>query len=423
MRFFCTFFLLLVATLPPGAASAAAGERDDFHLRPGNRWEYTIDDGGSETLFVSKIITIRGIPFAEMTRNGERPLYFLNMGNNLYRFEVIPGSGGPETVPTLLLKSPLEVGQSWISPWGPAPLSFTVLSEGDYPVPAGTFSRTLKIGYRPVSDPIYQGFIWYCPSVGIVAMENNHYRSELKSYTVSDLLPPEAVEGRFEDIAATLGISLETGAATPPDNRIKGERSSEIAKVINRLSIPMFLLAIFVSTLMIIIRLHRKIDLGDDASVHEGEITLASVMVKEGLYADAVKILQKLTEKHPQWPDLAALLGHAYQELGRTEDACLELKRALTLNQDMVPARLDLAAVYLSMDEPSRALDEVDAVLNKNPHFADALLLRGNVYMALGNPDKAAEDFRAALKINPSFTEARDQLSAIKDSGDLKSGS
>ncbi len=45
------------------------------------------------------------------------------------------------------------------------------------------------------------------------------------------------------------------------------------------------------------------------------------------------------------------------------------------------------------------------------------------IVLGTKNPDKAAEDFRAALKINPSFTEARDQLSAIKDSGDLKSGS
>ena len=99
--------------------------------------------------------------------------------------------------------------------------------------------------------------------------------------------------------------------------------------------------------------------------------------------------------------------------MGRYEDACLELKRALTLNPDITSARLDLAQVYLESDEPSRALEELDAVLARNPGFADVLVKRSRTYLALGNTRRAEEDVRKALDINPSFTEAQELLEEI----------
>ena len=102
-----------------------------------------------------------------------------------------------------------------------------------------------------------------------------------------------------------------------------------------------------------------EMDLQGDPDVQEGEATLASAMVREGLYKDASQILQRLTARHPQWPDIAALLGRSYREIGRFDEACLELKRALTLNPDLAKARLELVRTYLGLSEPARALEEV----------------------------------------------------------------
>ena len=152
------------------------------------------------------------------------------------------------------------------------------------------------------------------------------------------------------------------------------------------------------------------VELEDDSEVQEGEAVLASAMVREGLYGEAAEILLRLTARHPQWPDIAALLGSAFRESGRFEEACLELKRALTLNPDMATARLELVRTYLDLDDPVRAVEEVDIVLGAHGEFADAIYLKGEVFVAMGRNEEALQAFRKALSINPSFKEAREAL-------------
>jgi tetratricopeptide (TPR) repeat protein len=156
-----------------------------------------------------------------------------------------------------------------------------------------------------------------------------------------------------------------------------------------------------------------EMDFKDDPEVQEGESTLAAAMVREGLYDDAARILQRLTARHPQWPDLAALLGRSYREMGKFEEACLELKRALTLNPEMAKTRLELVRTYLHLNEPSRALEEVETVLADNKGFADAAYLKGEVLAAMGLLEDAVKCFREALEINPSFGEAQSALERV----------
>ena len=382
-------------------------------LNPGSHWRYSTDDGETETVAITRIVTVKGIPLVESVHNDELPSYFLLTQDQILRFDGLPGRGEDNEIiwPTLLLRTSPKVGETWISPWGNTPLSFTVQSEEIYTVPAGTFPNTLKIAYRPVTDPIYLGFIWYAPGVGFIAMENNHYRSELVSYSISDLLPPEPVNRDINQLLTQLGIPLSPG----PDDKEKGGMSILFSReYLAKLIVPVVLFAAFSVVLIWILRTQRSIDLEDDPGVSRSEIAFASAMLREGLYADAAKLLQRQTVKNPQWPDLAALLGHAYSEMGKLEDASLELKRALTLNPDLVPARLDLAKVYLANDEPSKALEELEAILGKHTEFADAILLRGETYMALGQTGRAEADFRKALEINPSFTEALEQMEKLK---------
>ncbi|TNF48437.1 tetratricopeptide repeat protein [bacterium] len=387
-----------------------------FPLSPGSSWVYNTLDGNTETVSITRIVTVKGVPLIEVLHNDEYSSYFLRTRNEIYRFDSLPDAGESQEViwPKLLLKINPSVGETWISPWGDPPLSFTVQSEETYTVPAGTYPNTYKIAYRPITDPIYQGFIWYTPGIGFVAMETNRYRSELVSFSISDLLPPEPVDKEITQLMAQLGIPTGPGPDDTQENVFSIVFSRDF---LAKLLIPAILFAAFAVVLIWILRTQRNIDLEDDPGVSRSEIAYASAMLREGLYADAASLLQRQTVKNPQWPDLAALLGHAYSEMGRLEDASLELKRALTLNPDLVSARLDLAKVYLANNDPSKALEELEAVLGKNPEFADAILLRGETYIALGQTNRAEADFRKALKINPSFVEAQAQLEKLKSEG------
>ena len=398
----------------PAICNQTGGE---FPLNPGSWWKYRDQGGNTEIVSITRTVNVSGIPLVEVIRNGINPGYFLRTREGLYRFDSLPGKKESELtgfpLPTMVIKFPLEVGQTWSSPWTDPPLSFSVINEDTFTTPAGKFPHTFKIAYRPVSDPIYHGYSWYAPGVGFVAMEENRYRSELISYSISDLLPPDLVEKKIADLLPRLGITANT---ENPSGRMKRDNSESSHNSATRFLIPGILLLVFIAVLAWLIKLNRKMDMDSDPTVLRGEIALASAMVREGLYAEAARILQRQTVKNPQWPDVAALLGQAYTRMGRYEDACLELKRALTLNPDMTSARLDLAQVYLASDEPSRALEELDAVLAKNPGFADVLVKRGQAYLALGNTEHAEADAREALDINPSFTEARELLEEILSS-------
>jgi tetratricopeptide (TPR) repeat protein len=182
----------------------------------------------------------------------------------------------------------------------------------------------------------------------------------------------------------------------------------------------MLILFIFIGLVAIVAYLNSskvEMDLQDNPDVQEGEATLASAMVREGLYKDASEILQRLTAKHPQWPDLAALLGRSYRETGRLPEACLELKRALTLNPDMGKVRLELVRTYLDLSEPARALEEVEMVLAGNHGFADAIYLKGEVMASMGMDTEALKHFREALAINPTFAEAQSALERLLSEG------
>lgn len=400
---FLTIFLVLLPVVDTTAAAKL------FPLNPGNSWTYRDMEGNLETLAITQVIEEKNVPLIEASYDGIRPFYYVLTTQGVFRLQPTTGidPGDPRGELTLLLRWPLDPGQTWQSPWTDPPLSFTVLDRGQVKVAAGDFRDGIKIGYRPVSSPIYQGYIWFEPGVGLLAHEESAYRTELVSYSLSDLLAPTAVEVTGDKLADTFRPPTVASEAAPAGLWPRLKRLM--------LSAPfyLFMFLVFVGIVAIAAYLNSRkveVDFKDDPDIQEGESTLASAMVKEGLYEEASGILQRLTAKHPQWPDIAALLGRSYRETGKFEEACLELKRALTLNPEMSKARLELARTYLELNEPSRALEEVETVLAENMGFADAIYLKGEVLVSMGLSEEALKCFREALEINPSFTEAQKAL-------------
>jgi tetratricopeptide (TPR) repeat protein len=407
LRSFSVFLLALFLALLPVVETVADAET--FPLSPGSSWTYRDLEGNLETLVISQVMEKKGIPLIEASYDGSRPFYYILCDEGIYRLQPAPGSSpeDPQGELTLLLRWPLDPGQTWQSPWSDPPLSFTVLDRGPVKVAAGEFRDGVKVGYRPISSPIYQGYIWFESGVGLLAQEVTAHRAELVSYSLSDLLTPAAV---------TMGGDRLAAIFRPPAPDSKAGPDSSLARLKNLIhSAPfyLFLLLVFIGLVAIVAYFNSgkvEIDLTDDPDVQEGEATLASAMVREGLYQDATEILQRLTAKHPQWPDLAALLGRAYRETGMLQEACLELKRALTLNPDMDKVRLELVRTYLGLSEPARALEEVETVLGGSQRFADAVYLKGEVLASMGLDQEALKYIREALDINPSFAEAQNAL-------------
>jgi len=406
-------FTLLLILLP---VSDAAADAEIFPLNPGSTWTYRDLEGNLETLVIRQTTEKKGIPLIEASYDDSSSFYFILTSEGLFRLQPTADftSAKPRGELSLLLRWPLDPGQTWQSPWTAPPLSFTVLDRGITIVAAGNFHDGIKIGYRPVSSPIYQGYIWFEPGVGILAQEESGYRTELVSYSISDLLAPSPVKVSGEKLAG-LFKPPKVDTKTRPRGVWSGTRDLLLSG-----PFYLFLLLIFMGVAACFAYLNsRKVemDMKDDPDVQEGEMTLASAMVREGMYGEASEILQRLTAKHPQWPDLAALLGRAYKESGKLEEACLEFKRALTLNPDMAKARLELVRTYLNLNESSRALEEVETVLSEHQVFPDAIYLKGEVLASMGLNDDALKLFREALELNPSFSEAQKALERVLAEG------
>lgn len=404
--------LSLTILLVLGAAFSVQAETEVFPLSPGSSWTYRDLKGNQETLSIRRITQSKGIPLVEASYTGSKPFYYIVGKEGIFRLQPAAGTdnGNMKGDLTLILRWPLEPGQTWESPWSDPPLSFTVLDRGPITVAAGNYYNTVKIGYRPITSPIYQGYIWFEPSVGFLAYEENALRMELVSYSLSDLLPPAPASVGGAGLAKAFIRTHGKAKTGSPGFR------SRIKDLALSPFFYMFLLLVFLGLVALVSYFNsRKVemDLQDQPEVQESELTLASAMVREGLYEDASRILQRLSARHPQWPDIAALLGRAYRETGKLQEACLELKRALTLNPHLAKARLELAKAYLALREPARALEEVETVLADNQGFADAVYLKGEVLVSMGKHQDALVYFREALKINPSFVEAQNALERV----------
>lgn len=410
MRPFSLLSLIFVLVLFP--AAPAASDAEMFPLNPGSSWTYRTLEGKLETLTIIEILEQKGVPLVKASYDGNRQFYYIRGREGIFRLQPGPGADpdGRTGDITMLLRWPLDPGQSWQSPWTDPPLSFTVIDRGPTTVAAGTFRDVIKIGYRPVSSPIYQGYIWFEPGTGLVAQEESGYRLELVSYSLTDLLPPAPVDINGDILVGKFGPAVKVPKGSPPGYFLKAK------DLLASAPFYLFMGLVFIGFVALVAYLNSgrmDMDMENDPNIQEGQAALASAMVREGLFEDAADILQRLSARNPQWPDIASLLGKAYRETGKYQEACLELKRALTLNPDMPKARLELVRTYLAAGDPARALEEVETVLAGYPRYPDALYLKGEVFICMGMDPEALELFRQALQINPSFREAQDAVEKL----------
>jgi tetratricopeptide (TPR) repeat protein len=383
---------------------------NSFPLSPGNTWTYRDLDGNEEVLIIHGAVQEQGVALVEASYTGRKLFYYLVAADGIGRLEPLSLEGSKKLTGELsfLISWPLDPGNSWSSPWSDPPLTFTVLERGPVTVAAGTFRHAVRIGYRPGSDPIYLGYFWFVPGVGLVVQEESANRVELVRYSLTELLPPAPSPRNMSDMAG-LFHQDRSGTGEGGSHGKEGEYSLPLTTAVGSGVLLMMILA-----LAAYIRSVRvDVELEDDPQVEEGEAALASAMVRSGLYSEAAQILQGLTSRHPQWPDIAALLGSAYRESGQYEEACIELKRALTLNPEMATARLELVRAHLDLDDPVHAMEEVEVVLGEHGEFADAIYLKGKAFAAMGEEKEAVEAFRKALSINPSFEKAQEALEKL----------
>jgi Tfp pilus assembly protein PilF len=139
-----------------------------------------------------------------------------------------------------------------------------------------------------------------------------------------------------------------------------------------------------------------------------GKIELARQFVDTGQHTKAVNILQELSKRFPDSPDVYYIYGLALLGLGDVGSARLRLEKAVELNDDYDDARLSLAYTNIVLKRFSEAREQLLLILKRDTYY---YLERVHVNLGLielekGNCQKAMPEFEAAIEIDPTLVTA-----------------
>lgn len=114
----------------------------------------------------------------------------------------------------------------------------------------------------------------------------------------------------------------------------------------------------------------------------------------------------------------AAVMGYLSALMGKYEDAERYYREALGMKDDYLPAKFNLASVYLKTGKYQQAiglLGRLEQELDDNQKLIRAKILNnmGYAYWQLGDRNKAQEKIKQALDAMPSFSVAKNNLSQI----------
>jgi Mlc titration factor MtfA (ptsG expression regulator)/regulator of sirC expression with transglutaminase-like and TPR domain len=102
----------------------------------------------------------------------------------------------------------------------------------------------------------------------------------------------------------------------------------------------------------------------------------------------------------PEDPAGFVLRGSARVLLGEWNEGLADLKQGI--DQHETPfGRWCMGLAYLELDDPRRALQQLDIAINLDPYEANFYLSRAEVYRALGNSEQAVRDEEKARHLAP----------------------
>lgn len=130
-----------------------------------------------------------------------------------------------------------------------------------------------------------------------------------------------------------------------------------------------------------------RVELGETGSVLmlEGKIAIAREQWSEAL----VKLDAASAMFNDRQPEVLLLASNACVKLGELGAAVTRLENLLRLRSEYLPARYQLARLYLRVAQSEKAQAQVTEILRQKPGDLEARKLQATVYAQSGNNDKA----------------------------------
>jgi predicted Zn-dependent protease len=136
----------------------------------------------------------------------------------------------------------------------------------------------------------------------------------------------------------------------------------------------------------------------------------AVVRAQHGPKEEVVAEYRRAVDAAPKDPVAHFLLGRAYQAVGKTDAARIELEEASRLGGAEGREKRALGAVYLMSNRPEDAQRAFDAYLARYPRDAWSHLMLGRAEAAAGDENAAIQEYRRSLTLDPELGAAHREL-------------
>ncbi len=108
-----------------------------------------------------------------------------------------------------------------------------------------------------------------------------------------------------------------------------------------------------------------------DPNYADAYVTLAEILSFAGRPQEAIDLVEQAMRLNPRYPfSYLWALGHAYRLVGRLPEAITALKRVVMRNPDRITAHVLLAVIYSELGREEEARVEVTEILRISPHYS-----------------------------------------------------
>lgn len=139
----------------------------------------------------------------------------------------------------------------------------------------------------------------------------------------------------------------------------------------------------------------------------------AELLRESGRAEASVTEWRELIRRLPLVKNWHTGLAEAMLSLGRPKEAQEAAQRALELDSEFTPARLQIGLSRAQMGDLSGAVEEFEIALRSDPDSADAHNNLGVAFSSQGRRGEALAAYRKAIAARPNFARAHDNLARL----------
>jgi cellulose synthase operon protein C len=140
---------------------------------------------------------------------------------------------------------------------------------------------------------------------------------------------------------------------------------------------------------------------------------LAAANMADRRYSQAASYLEKAVKVSGGAPNIRADFGVSLIGSGHTDLGISQLQQAFAKDPGQARAGMALATLYVKRDQPKKAVEVIDAVVQRDPKNIDAVNLQGVTHLAAGDRAGSRAAYERALALNPKYHAARLNLARL----------